>query len=112
MERAIGETERRRARQMAHNKEHHITPKTIQKAVADIMEGAYAAQKGQPGRYAKVAEETLEYAALSPKQLEKKIKSLEDQMYQHAQNLEFEEAAQIRDQIEHIRKAAFGAEIV
>ncbi|MGD8568928.1 MAG: excinuclease ABC subunit UvrB [Gammaproteobacteria bacterium] len=112
MKRAIGETERRRAKQMQHNKDHHITPKTIQKAVADIMEGAYAAQKGQPVRYAKVAEETLEYASLSPKQLEKKIKSLEDEMYQHAQNLEFEEAAQIRDQIEHIRKAAFGAETV
>ena len=112
MERAIGETERRRNKQIQHNEAHGITPKTVQKAVTDIMEGAYVAQKGQPGQYAKVAEETIEYAALSPKQLEKKIKALEDQMYQHAQNLEFEEAAKLRDQIEHIRKTAFGAEAV
>ncbi|WP_455207725.1 excinuclease ABC subunit UvrB [Kaarinaea lacus] len=112
MQRAIGETERRRAKQTEYNKQHGITPKTIEKSVADIMEGAFAAQKGQPARYAKVAEETIEYAAMTPKQLEKKIKSLEDQMYQHAQNLEFEEAAKIRDQIEHIRQSAFGAEAV
>jgi excinuclease ABC subunit B len=112
MERAIGETDRRRTKQIEHNEKHGITPKTVQKAVADIMEGAYVAQKGQPSQYAKVAEETIEYAALSPKQLEKKIKSLEDQMYQHAQNLEFEEAAGLRDQIEHIRKIAFGVESV
>jgi len=112
MQRAIQETERRRQKQVAHNKKHGITPKTIEKAVADIMEGAYAAQKGQPARYAKVAEETIEYAAMTPKQLEKKIKALEDEMYQHAQNLEFEEAARLRDQIEHIRRSAFGAETV
>jgi len=112
MQRAIQETERRRQKQVAHNKKHGITPKTIEKAVADIMEGAYAAQKGQPARYAKVAEETIEYAAMTPKQLEKKIKALEDEMYQHAQNLEFEEAARLRDQIEHIRHSAFGAETV
>ena len=112
MQRAIQETERRRQKQVAHNKRHGITPKTIEKAVADIMEGAYAAQKGQPARYAKVAEETIEYAAMTPKQLEKKIKALEDEMYQHAQNLEFEEAARLRDQIEHIRRSAFGAETV
>jgi excinuclease ABC subunit B len=112
MQRAIDETERRRQKQIEHNKQHGITPKTIEKAVADIMEGAYAAQKGQPARYARVAEETIEYAAMTPAQLEKKIKALEDQMYQHAQNLEFEEAARIRDQIEHIRHSAFGAETV
>ncbi|WP_455366571.1 excinuclease ABC subunit UvrB [Kaarinaea lacus] len=112
MQRAIQETERRRQKQVAHNQEHGITPKTIEKAVADIMEGAYAVQKGQPARYAKVAEETIEYAALTPKQLEKKIKSMEDKMFQHAQNLEFEEAAKLRDQIEHIRQSAFGAETV
>jgi len=112
MQRAIDETERRRQKQILHNKKHGITPKSIMKAVADIMEGAYVSQKAQPARYAKVAEETLEYAALSPKQLEQKIKSLEDRMYQHAQNLEFEEAAQLRDQINHIRQVALGAESV
>ena len=112
MRRAMDETRRRRHKQIDYNKQHGITPKTIKKAVADIMEGAYVSQKGQPGRYAKVAEETLEYAALTPKQLENKIKSLEDQMYQYAQNLEFEEAARVRDQIEHIRKVALGSETV
>jgi len=112
MQRAIEETNRRRSKQIEYNQKHGITPKSIKKAVADIMEGAYASQKGQPGRYAKVAEESLEYAALSPKQLENKIKTLEDQMYQFAQNLEFEQAARVRDQIEHIRKVALGSETV
>ncbi len=112
MQRAIQETDRRRAKQIEYNSQHGITPKTIEKSVADIMEGAFAVQKGQPVRYAKVAEETIEYAAMTSKQLEKKIKALEDKMYQHAQNLEFEEAARLRDQIEHIRRTAFGAETV
>jgi len=112
MQRAIDETERRRRKQVQYNLQHGITPKTIKKAVADIMEGAYVSQKGQPGRYAKVAEETLEYGSMTPKQLENKLKSLEDQMYQHAQNLEFEEAARVRDQIDHIRKVALGSETV
>ncbi|HEY5602856.1 MAG TPA: excinuclease ABC subunit UvrB [Gammaproteobacteria bacterium] len=112
MQRAIRETDRRRAKQTEYNQLHGITPKSIEKSVVDIMEGAYAAQKGQAARYAKVAEETIEYAAMTPKQLEKKIKALEDKMYRHAQNLEFEEAATLRDQIEHIRHTAFGAETV
>lgn len=112
MSRAMQETERRRKKQIAHNKKHGITPKTIQKAVADIMDGAYSAQKGAANRFAKVAEESLEYASLTPKQLHKKLDELEEQMYQHAQNLEFEEAAAIRDKIAHIRDSLFGAESV
>jgi len=112
MERAINETKRRRDAQIQHNKDHNITPTSVKKAVADIMEGAYSAQKGQAARYAKAAEETIEYGALTPKQLEKKIKSLEDKMYQHAQDLEFEEAAHIRDEIERIQKSAFGMDSV
>ncbi|NOZ52225.1 MAG: excinuclease ABC subunit UvrB [Gammaproteobacteria bacterium] len=112
MQRAIDETERRRDMQIKYNKAHNITPRSVKKAVADIMEGAYSTQKGSAARYAKAAEETIEYAALTPKQLEKKIKSLEDEMYQHAQNLEFEAAAHLRDKIEHIQKSAFGMDSV
>jgi excinuclease ABC subunit B len=99
MERAIDETERRRRKQTAYNEEHGITPKTIRKAVADIMEGAHAGAPVSPKRYARVAEVEAEYAAMTPKQMAKRIKALEKQMYQHAQDLEFEEAARVRDQI-------------
>jgi len=108
MERAIGETERRRKRQLAHNKEHGITPRSIRKSVADIMEGAYAGSAGGARRYAKVSEDVAEYAALSPAMLAKKVKKLEKQMYQHARDLEFEEAARLRDQIRHIQESNLG----
>jgi len=108
MQKAIGETERRRAKQVVYNEKHGITPRSIRKAVADVMEGAYAG--GVPGakRYAKVAEEVAEYAALSPEMLARKVKKLEKQMYQHAQNLEFEEAARVRDQIRRIQESNLG----
>ncbi len=108
MQRAIGETERRRERQLAHNKEHGITPQSIRKAVADIMEGAYAGSIGGARRFAKVAEDVTEYASLSPAMLAKKVKKLEKQMHRHAQELEFEEAARIRDQIRHIQESNLG----
>jgi excinuclease ABC subunit B len=108
MQKAIGETGRRRAKQVVYNEKHGITPRSIRKAVADVMEGAYAG--GVPGakRYAKVAEEVAEYAALSPEILARKVKKLEKQMYQHAQNLEFEEAARVRDQIRRIQESNLG----
>ena len=108
MDRAIGETERRRAKQMRHNQEHGITPTTIRKAVADVMEGAYAGGAPAARRYAKVAEEVVEYAAMSPQLLAREVKKLEKQMYQHAQNLEFEEAARVRDRIRHIQESNLG----
>jgi excinuclease ABC subunit B len=103
MRRAMDETERRRERQIAYNQAHGITPKTIRKAVADIMEGARSGAPMSPRAYAKVAETQAEYAAMSPQQMAKRIKSLEKQMYQHAQDLEFEEAAQVRDQIKQLQ---------
>ena len=108
MQKAIGETERRRAKQVIYNEKHGITPRSIRKAVADVMEGAYAG--GVPGakRYAKVAQEVAEYAALSPEILARKVKKMEKQMYQHAQNLEFEEAARVRDQIRRIQESNLG----
>ena len=108
MQRAIGETERRREKQIIYNEKHGITPKTIRKAVADVMEGAYAG--GVPGvkRYAKVAEEVVEYAAMSPEMLSREVRKLEKQMYRHAQNLEFEEAARVRDRIRHMQESNLG----
>jgi excinuclease ABC subunit B len=104
MQRALGETNRRREKQIEHNKRHGITPQTVLKSIADIMEGAYPGAQVNPKRYAKVAEEEAEYAELTPKQMAKKLKQLEDQMYRHAQDLEFEEAARIRDQIKSLQE--------
>jgi excinuclease ABC subunit B len=103
MQRAIGETGRRREKQFEHNQSHGITPQTILKSIADIMEGAYPGAQMNAKRYAKVAEEELEYAELTPKQMAKRIRQLEDQMYRHAQDLEFEEAARLRDQIKSLQ---------
>ncbi|MES9967994.1 MAG: UvrB/UvrC motif-containing protein, partial [Sedimenticola sp.] len=103
MRRAIDETERRRAKQVAYNEEHGITPQTIRKAIADIMEGAHAGAPMQAKQYAKVAEEEAEYAALTPQQMAKRINDLEKKMYQHARDLEFEEAARVRDQIKALQ---------
>ncbi|MCU7797967.1 MAG: excinuclease ABC subunit UvrB [Candidatus Thiodiazotropha sp. (ex Myrtea spinifera)] len=103
MRRAIDETDRRREKQIEHNREHGITPKTILKSIADIMEGAYPGAQVNARTYAKVADEQAEYANLSPKQMAKRLRQLEDQMYQHAQDLEFEEAARIRDLIKSLQ---------
>lgn len=104
MRRAIDETERRRARQIAHNEAHGITPRTIRKAIADIMEGAHAGAPMPAERYARVAETEAEYAAMSPKQMARRIQELERQMYQYARDLEFEEAARVRDRIRALRE--------
>ncbi|MGF1548368.1 MAG: excinuclease ABC subunit UvrB [Thiotrichales bacterium] len=105
MRRAIDETNRRREKQAQHNQINGITPQSIRKKVADIMEGAYAASSAaDPKRYAKVAEQLGEYRNLSPQALEKRIRKLEEQMYGHAKNLEFEEAARVRDRIRELRQ--------
>ncbi|MEE4173837.1 MAG: excinuclease ABC subunit UvrB [Xanthomonadales bacterium] len=107
MQRAIDETERRRQKQLAHNEEHGITPQTVQKKIADIMEGARDGQpSGRRRRSAAVAEEEAQYEALGPAQLAKAIGELEKKMFQHAENLEFEEAANVRDQIEKLKDRA------
>jgi excinuclease ABC subunit B len=106
MESAIGETNRRREKQVAFNKANGITPQTVQKRVADVMEGARVAPgmvKGRSrsnGRDAKVAREIPS----EPKALGKFLTQLEEQMLEHAKNLEFEEAAQLRDEIHEIRE--------
>ena len=111
MRKAIDETERRRAKQMAHNTEHGITPTTIQKRIADVMEGAYAnvaRGKGKTRGEKQVAEQAAHYNTLTPEQALKQLKKLEDKMFQHARNLEFEQAAAVRDQIGQIRARVFG----
>jgi excinuclease ABC subunit B len=102
MERAMEETERRRNKQIEHNLENDITPQTIRKSVADMLEVVPGA--GSRGRKRKVAEEPAIYSGDDPKVLQKEIKKLEKQMYTHARDLEFEEAAQLRDQVELLTK--------
>jgi excinuclease ABC subunit B len=107
MQRAIGETERRRDRQIAYNKAHGITPRGVKKAVLDIMEGALG-QGGSTRSFAKVAEELSTYGHLSANELAQQVKDLEKQMYEHARNLEFEEAARLRDRIRHMQAGNLG----
>ena len=108
MERAIGETERRRKKQVAYNEEHGITPKGVEKKIADVMEGAYGISSSSSRKYAQVAEEIVHYASMTPRQLEKEIQTLEQQMYEHARNLEFEQAAAIRNKIKEIQQENLG----
>lgn len=103
MRRAIDETERRREKQVAYNKAHGITPKTVRKAIADIMEGAHGGANLPAKKYARVADIQAEYAAMTPQQMAKRIKALEKEMYQHARDLEFEAAARVRDQIRELQ---------
>ncbi|MEX8504061.1 MAG: excinuclease ABC subunit UvrB [Leptothrix ochracea] len=110
MRRAIGETERRRERQVLHNAAHGITPRGIRKEVKELIDGVYAADRpsageSQAGRLALAAE----VEALSEKDLGRRIKQLEKQMLDHARNLEFEQAARVRDQLALLREQAFGA---
>jgi len=108
MQRALEETERRRNKQRRYNEMHRITPEGIRKAVTDIMKGAYSEGRVSHKRWAKVAEEPNEYAGQPPELLMKKIKQLEDRMYKHARDLEFEEAAQLRDEIRRIQSDGLG----
>ncbi len=109
MQAAIDETERRRAKQIAHNKKHGITPTSIDKKITDIMEGAYGSSIRGRGRQKldKVAESAASYTAMSPDKAIKEISRLEKKMFQHAKDLEFEEAAQVRDQISQLRDRVF-----
>jgi len=99
MQRAMDETARRREKQIAYNTEHGIIPKGIKKSVKDILEATIPGAGLAVAKNRKVAEAAGRYEVMSRKELEKHIKELEDKMYNHAQNMEFEEAAQLRDQI-------------
>jgi len=101
MEEAIAETERRRAVQEAYNKEHGITPKTIQKAVVDILQRQIEDRRGTEKVNIDIIKKS--YNILIPAQRKALIKALENQMLEHAKNLEFEEAAVCRDEIEKVK---------
>jgi len=99
MQRAMDVTAKRREKQIAYNKVHGITPKGIKKSVKDILEATIPGAGFAVAKNRKVAEASGRYEVMSRKELEKHIKELEDKMYSHAHNMEFEEAAQLRDQI-------------
>ncbi len=108
MQHALDETERRRAKQLAFNEAHGITPTTIRKNITDVMEGARSEGDEGKGRGRRAAEPRLVYEALTPEEIMKRIKKLEQAMFQHARELEFEEAAKIRDEIEKLKRVELG----
>jgi excinuclease ABC subunit B len=110
MQRAIDETNRRRRKQVEYNLEHGITPRGIQKAVADIMEGARASAPMPAGRgkRGKQGAETMAPADMRPEVLVRHIKKLEGEMFKKARNLEFEEAAKLRDEVERLKQIELG----
>lgn len=108
MQRAIDETERRRAKQIAFNEAHGIVPKGVRKDIKDILEGAVVpGARGKRKGVAKVAEESGRYEneLRSPSEISKRIRQLEEKMYQLARDLEFEAAAQLRDEIQSAARA-------
>jgi excinuclease ABC subunit B len=110
MARAIGETERRRAKQIAHNLERGIEPKSINKRIKDLIDGVYSEKAGKEAdRLA--AESALRASVddMSEKDVAREIKRLEKLMLEHARNLEFEKAASVRDQLSHLKAQVFGA---
>jgi len=108
MERAIGETERRREKQIEFNRQHSITPQSVARSIEDILEGSYT-----PGKKAtkhdkkKAAEPTMDYAKASPKMIAQEMKRLESKMLEHAKRLEFEDAAATRDQLNVLKNQIF-----
>ena len=110
MSRAIGETERRRAKQLAHNEAMGITPRSIVKQVRDLIDGVYSEKAGKEAeRLEMAAVQRAKVEEMSEKDISKAIKQLEKQMMEHAKNLDFEKAAQVRDQLQMLKAQAFGA---
>ncbi|MFZ2449484.1 MAG: excinuclease ABC subunit UvrB [Methylovulum miyakonense] len=103
MAKAIEETDRRREKQHRFNLEHHITPATILKSITDILQVAIPGSGTSSKTLSKVADITADYHVMTPKQMGKKLKQLEEAMYQHAKNLEFEQAAKVRDEIKRLQ---------
>ncbi|MGL6040647.1 MAG: helicase-related protein, partial [Deefgea sp.] len=106
MEKAIGETQRRREKQIAHNLAHGITPRGVVKRIKDIIDGVYNAEEAVAARLEEKKHKIV--AEMDPKQLAKELKRLEKEMMNAAQNLEFEKAANLRDELKRLRERAFG----
>ncbi|SEQ37194.1 excinuclease ABC subunit UvrB [Giesbergeria anulus] len=109
MKKAIDETERRREKQLQHNSMQGITPRSIVKQVKDLIDGVYSEKSGKEAE--KLAQAVLERAkveSMSPKEVAQEIKRLEKLMLGHAKNLEFEQAARVRDQLTQLKNQAFG----
>jgi excinuclease ABC subunit B len=109
MKKAIGETERRRAKQVAYNEEHGITPRGIVKQIKDLIDGVYSAAASKEMEKQELQRAMVE--DMSEKDVAKEIKRLEKQMLDHARNLEFEKAARVRDQLALLKEQAFGAAV-
>lgn len=109
MKLAMDETERRRKKQLAFNEEHGIIPKGVSKRIKDIIDGVY--DKDEAERERKLAHSKAQYEAMSEKQLLKEMKRLEKAMHDSAQNLEFEKAAEYRDQLKQLKAKFYGADI-
>ncbi|CAN5585191.1 excinuclease ABC subunit UvrB [soil metagenome] len=109
MRKAMGETERRRARQVAFNLENGITPRSVQKHIKEMIDGVYSASGSKSE--AKAAQEAAAVEAMSERDIGRRIKQLEKQMLEHARNLEFEKAARLRDQLAQLKEQAFGANV-
>ncbi|AOG23589.1 excinuclease ABC subunit UvrB [Acidovorax sp. RAC01] len=110
MKKAMGETERRRLKQIAHNEAHGITPRTIVKRVRDLIDGVYSEKAGKDAeRMEQEAIQRAQVEDMSEKDVAREIKRLEKQMLEHARNLEFEQAARVRDQLTRLKDQAFGA---
>ncbi len=110
MARAMGETERRRAKQVAHNLERGITPRAIVKKVRDLIDGVYSEKAGKEAeRLELAAVQRAQVEDMSEKDVSREIKRLERLMMEHARNLEFEKAARVRDQLGVLKQQAFGA---
>jgi excinuclease ABC subunit B len=105
----MAETERRRKKQVAHNIEHNIEPRSVVKRIKDIIDGVY--DSASAARELKAAQESAKYEAMSEKNLAREIKRLEKAMQDHARNLEFELAAAARDELFRVRQLVFGAEV-
>lgn len=106
MKKAIGETERRREKQLAHNEAHGITPRSIVKQVRDLIDGVYSEKSGKEAEKLELQRAKVE--DMSEKDISREIKRLEKLMMEHARNLEFEKAARVRDQLALLREQAFG----
>ena len=107
MAKAMGETERRRNKQIAFNLEHGITPRSVVKRIKDLIDGVYSEKSGQETQKLELQKAMVE--DMSEKDVAREIKRLEKQMVEHARNLEFEKAARVRDQLHILKEQAFGA---